>query len=160
MQENLRVDRFTLVETFFLDVNVEVSNFYQFTSEFVSQIRGIWNGYIFLFCTYFAAISVASSVHIYIHRHVFRPSQDSSVWLGLTSREQLMSPEFSKDQVLSFGAQLYIYIYIYIYINVYVHIYIYNIYIIYYILYICIFIYVQICIMYILVATFFFPRCV
>ena len=25
------------------------------------------------------------------HIHVFRPSQDSSVWLGLTSREQLMS---------------------------------------------------------------------
>ena len=44
---------------------------------------------------------------IYIHIHVFRPSQDSSVWLGLTSREQLMSPECSKHQVLSF----YIYIY-------------------------------------------------
>ena len=26
----------------------------------------------------------------YIHKHVFRPSQDSSVLLGLTSREQLM----------------------------------------------------------------------
>ena len=25
--------------------------------------------------------------------HVFRPSQDSSVWLGLTSKEQLMSQE-------------------------------------------------------------------
>ena len=33
-----------------------------------------------------------------MHRHVFRPSQDSSVWLRLTSKEQ------------------YIYIYIYIYI--------------------------------------------
>ena len=28
---------------------------------------------------------------IIIHMHLFRPSQDSSVWLGLTSREQLMS---------------------------------------------------------------------
>ena len=29
-QENLTVNRFTLVETFFLEVNVEVDNFYQF----------------------------------------------------------------------------------------------------------------------------------
>ena len=28
---------------------------------------------------------------VYIHRHVFRLSQDSSVWLGLTSREQVIS---------------------------------------------------------------------
>ena len=68
--------------------------------------------------------------------HVFRPSQDSSVWLGLTSREQLMSPECSKHQVLSFPKMLvvwltnkkysvlisvlyisaYMYVYIYIYI--------------------------------------------
>ena len=34
--------------------------------------------------------------------------QDSAVWLGLTSREQLMSPECSKHQVL----RCYIYIYI------------------------------------------------
>ena len=33
--------------------------------------------------------------------HVIRPAQDSSVWLGLTSTEQLMSPECSKHQVLS-----------------------------------------------------------
>ena len=33
--------------------------------------------------------------------HVFRPAQDSSVWLELTSREQLMPPECSKHQVLS-----------------------------------------------------------
>ena len=47
---------------------------------------------------------------MYIHIHVFRPSQDSSVWLGLTSREQLMSPECSKHQVLSF-AEMLVYIY-------------------------------------------------
>ena len=35
MQENLRVNRFTLVETFLLEVNVKVSNFYQFMSEFI-----------------------------------------------------------------------------------------------------------------------------
>ena len=34
---------------------------------------------------------------------MFRSSQDSSVWLGLTSREQLMSSERSKHQVLSFA---------------------------------------------------------
>ena len=44
------------------------------------------------------------SIHIY--RHVFRPSQDSSVCLGLTSTEQLMSLECSKHQVLSFAKML------------------------------------------------------
>ena len=43
---------------------------------------------------------------IHIHRHVFRSSQDSSVWLMLTSREQPMSPECSKYQVLSFAKML------------------------------------------------------
>ena len=43
---------------------------------------------------------------IYIHIHVFSPAQDSSVWLVLTSREQLMSPECSKHQVLSFAKML------------------------------------------------------
>ena len=38
--------------------------------------------------------------------HVFRSVQDSSVWLGLTSREQLMSPECSKHQVLSLAKML------------------------------------------------------
>ena len=42
----------------------------------------------------------------YIHRHMFGPSQDLSLWLGLTSREQLMSPECSKHQVLSFAKTL------------------------------------------------------
>ena len=45
-------------------------------------------------------------VYIDIHRHVFRPSQDSSVWLGLTSKEHLMSPECSKHQVFSFVKML------------------------------------------------------
>ena len=35
---------------------------------------------------------------LYIHRHVFRRSQDSSVWLWLTSGEQLMSSQCSKHQ--------------------------------------------------------------
>ena len=42
----------------------------------------------------------------YIHRHVFRPFRDSSVWLGLSSRKQLISPECSKHQVLSFAKML------------------------------------------------------
>ena len=45
-------------------------------------------------------------IYIHIHMHVFRPAQDSSVWLGSTSREQLMSPECSKHQVLSFAKML------------------------------------------------------
>ena len=37
-------------------------------------------------------------IYIYIRRHVFRPPfQDSSVRLGSTSREQLISPECSKQ---------------------------------------------------------------
>ena len=43
---------------------------------------------------------------------MFCPSQDLSVWLGLMSSEQLMSPECSKHQVLSFAKYIYIYIYI------------------------------------------------
>ena len=42
----------------------------------------------------------------YIHRHVFRPSQNSSVCLRLTSRGQPISPECSKHQVLSFAKML------------------------------------------------------
>ena len=37
---------------------------------------------------------------------MFRPSQASSVRLELTTREQLMSPECSKHQVLSFVKML------------------------------------------------------
>ena len=36
---------------------------------------------------------IYTDIFIYIHMHVFRPSQDSSVCLGLTSKEQLMSQE-------------------------------------------------------------------
>ena len=31
-------------------------------------------------------VNIYIYIYIYIYRHVFRPSQDSSVWLGLTSR--------------------------------------------------------------------------
>ena len=48
-------------------------------------------------------IYICIYIYIYIHMHVFRPSQVSSVWLGLTSREQLISPECSRHQVLSFA---------------------------------------------------------
>ena len=50
--------------------------------------------------------SSMNQLRVYIHRHVFRPSQVSWVWLGLTSREQLMSPECSRHQVLSFAKML------------------------------------------------------
>ena len=42
----------------------------------------------------------------YIHRHKFSPFQDSSVRVGLMNREQLMSPECSKHQVLSFDTMI------------------------------------------------------
>ena len=51
-------------------------------------------------------------IYLYIYicicilRHVLRPAQYSSVWLGLPSREQLMSPECSKHQVLSLTKML------------------------------------------------------
>ena len=35
-------------------------------------------------------------IYIYIHRHVFHPAQESSMWLRITSREQLMFSECSK----------------------------------------------------------------
>ena len=53
--------------------------------------------YIYLYNIYVHNIYI----YIYIHIYVFCPSQDSLVWLGLTKREQLMSPECSKHQVLS-----------------------------------------------------------
>ena len=37
---------------------------------------------------------------------MFRPLQESSLWLRLTNREQLMSPKCSKQQVLSFAKML------------------------------------------------------
>ena len=52
MQENVRVNRFTLVEAFFLEVNVEVSNFYQFMSEFK---------YIYIYVIY---------IYIYIYVYI------------------------------------------------------------------------------------------
>ena len=51
--------------------------------------------------------------YIYIYTYIYPHIRVSP----LTSREQLMSPECSKHQVLSFAKMLiYIYIYIYIYI--------------------------------------------
>ena len=44
--------------------------------------------------------------YIYTHRYVFHLSQNSSVWLGLTTREQLMSPKRSKHQVLCLAKML------------------------------------------------------
>ena len=52
---------------------------------------------------------------------MFCPSQDLSVCLGLTSREELISPECSRDKVLSFAKMLYAKIYNYIYIYKYIY---------------------------------------
>ena len=86
--------------------------------------------YVFI-CPIYVSIylSVYLSIYLSIQRHVFRPSQDSSVWLGLTSREQLMSSECSKHQVLSFAKCKYIYICIYI--RMYIHVWFMYIYVIY-----------------------------
>ena len=62
---------------------------------------------IYLYLIYFIYFVLFRYIILYnIHIHVFRPSQDSSVWLGLTSREQLMSPECSKHQALSFPVNI------------------------------------------------------
>ena len=45
-------------------------------------------------------------IYLYIDIHVFRLAQVSSVWLGLTSREQLVSPGCSKHRVLSLAKML------------------------------------------------------
>ena len=58
--------------------------------------------YIYIIHIYIYIYNKYIYIYIYIHIHVFGPSQDSSLWLRLTSREQLMSPECSKHQVLSF----------------------------------------------------------
>ena len=53
--------------------------------------------YIYIYTYLYISCSPDCSLNkfrAYIHRHVFRPSQDWSVWLGLTSREQLMSPKY------------------------------------------------------------------
>ena len=42
----------------------------------------------------------------YVHRQAFRSSQDLSVWLALTARQQLMSHDCSKQQALSFAKML------------------------------------------------------
>ena len=57
-----------------------------------------------LFSPVFARVFNDQIQSVYINRHVFRLAQDSSVCLGLPSREQLMSPECSV---------LYMYIYNY-----------------------------------------------
>ena len=40
---------------------------------------------VYVMCVYIC-------IYIYIHMRVFRPSQYSTLWLGLTSTEQLVSP--------------------------------------------------------------------
>ena len=47
-----------------------------------------------------------SYIYVYIHRRVVRPVKNSSVWLGLTSRDQLMSLECLKHEVLSLAKML------------------------------------------------------
>ena len=50
---------------------------------------------------YIYVIYIYIYAHTHTHIHVFHPAQDSSVWLELMRREQLMSQECSKHQVLS-----------------------------------------------------------
>ena len=82
----------------YVNVNVYVYIYYIYICIYI---------HVMYICTYILCIYIyicnVRIFCIYIHIHVFLPSQDSSVWLGLTSREQLMSPECSKHQVLSFA---------------------------------------------------------
>ena len=59
--------------------------------------------YMYVFICIYIYIYIYKYIYIYLHRHAFRPSHDSSLWLGLMSREQLMSPVCSKQQMLSFA---------------------------------------------------------
>ena len=84
-------------------------------------------------------IYICVCIYIYICGRV-RLSRDSSVWLKLTSREQLMSTECSMHQVLSFAKMLVVWwknkeysVYIVCSLYIYIYIYIYNMYIILYI---------------------------
>ena len=56
---------------------------------------------------------------MYIHIHVFRPSQDSSVWLGLTCREQVIALYILYNAITCYILLYITYIYIYIYIYFY-----------------------------------------
>ena len=55
--------------------------------------------YIHTYADVYTFILIQMHIYLFIHGYVFRPSQHSSVWLRLTSREQLMSSECSKHQV-------------------------------------------------------------
>ena len=44
--------------------------------------------------------------NIWLHRHASRPSQDSSLWIGLANSEHLIPSESSKHRVLSFAKML------------------------------------------------------
>ena len=60
--------------------------------------------YICIYIYIYAYIYMYIYMYIYIstiHRHMFCPSQELSVWLRLTSREQLMSPECSSSELSS-----------------------------------------------------------
>ena len=65
----------------------------------------------FVHPTYILMIFKLKYIYIYIYirilyTHVFCPSQDLSVWLELTSREQLTLRDYSKHKVLSFVKML------------------------------------------------------
>ena len=73
MQENLRVNRFTLAETF-LKVNVEVSNFYQFMSELIPQFHKfvefemVLYIYIYIYvCIYIYIYNIKKILYIYMY---------------------------------------------------------------------------------------------
>ena len=72
---------------------------YPFLSIYIHILYYIYKYAIYIYKYIFIYAYIYIYIYIYINRHVFRLSQDSSVWLGLTSREQLMSPECSKHQI-------------------------------------------------------------
>ena len=72
--------------------------------------------YIYIFFYYIYSYIIYIYIYLF-HRHVFRPSQDSSVWLGLTSREKLKAPQCSMKKFRAYILYMYMYMYIYIYIK-------------------------------------------
>ena len=62
--------------------------------------------YVYMYVYIYMYVCMYICMYVYTYIHVLRPTQDSSVWLGLTSREQLISPECSKHHVLSLAKML------------------------------------------------------
>ena len=82
-------------------IHIYISVVYTYIHMFIHMLIYLYIytyiSYIYIYTYLYISCSPECSMNkfrAYIHRHVFRPSQDWSLWLGLTNREQLMSPKY------------------------------------------------------------------